>query len=34
MVLRCCGARSLKGEDGFPAGPRVLYVGFRVEETN
>ena len=29
MVLWCCGARSLKGEDRFAAGPRVLLRWFQ-----
>ena len=29
MVLWCCGARSLKGEDRFPAGPRALLRWFQ-----
>ena len=30
----CSGARSLKGEDRFPAGPRALLRWFQVEETD
>jgi len=29
MVLWCCGARSLKGEDRFPAGPPALLRWFQ-----